>query len=631
MTGLKHQSRFGATASFQKLEGITMKRNLLKVACGSALMAMAAGAQAVTPFQTDVATSIDRGLTWLANNAAYGPSPASCGGDSENSRARGLAVLALLEKRPSGNPADPPQGYTGANATDQSRMRNAVACMLDLVNSTSFYAYRDGNYLMALSLYLRSGGPDKAALVTSGEIPAASQANYDDLITAINRLVDRTLTTQARVANGYAESGYDVQNRAHPYFGMWGYTGAGGDSSTTQFAVAGLASAKSVYSDATWGDPGNRLNGVANDGIGGINGALTRARQHYTQWGSTAGSDNGSCDRIEENEAGHGYYYNYNPSLQQTASGTWVQVMGGATVNDASVQAYLRWLRNHYRHTDLDSMGNSWPSYSYWYYLWSSFKAMELIKASGIAPAPGNIGPDDMGMLAATTDPNPADALAGTCFSGATEYRQLHLDPDALPRVASFGAGGNGFYGDDEKDQYFDYAYKILGYQCYDGSAPIAGTDGRYGCNSAPSNWNTISSQAYALLVLQRATGGACVDSDGDGVCDEDDNCVTTPNPNQEDKDGDGVGDACDNCASTANPNQADQNQNGIGDACEGKCDVDKDGDIDKVDLAAISKNRGKPAASLDQAFDANGDNLITPADVKACIPQCTRANCATQ
>jgi alpha-mannosidase len=34
-------------------------------------------------------------------------------------------------------------------------------------------------------------------------------------------------------------------------------------------------------------------------------------------------------------------------------------------------------------------------------------------------------------------------------------------------------------------------------------------------------------------------------DSDGDGVADDTDNCVSTPNPNQTDSDGDGIGDAC--------------------------------------------------------------------------------------
>ena len=57
-------------------------------------------------------------------------------------------------------------------------------------------------------------------------------------------------------------------------------------------------------------------------------------------------------------------------------------------------------------------------------------------------------------------------------------------------------------------------------------------------------------------------------DTDGDGVLDTVDNCVSTPNPNQADTDGDGIGDVCDNCATVANPDQLDTDGNGIGDLC---------------------------------------------------------------
>jgi hypothetical protein len=59
------------------------------------------------------------------------------------------------------------------------------------------------------------------------------------------------------------------------------------------------------------------------------------------------------------------------------------------------------------------------------------------------------------------------------------------------------------------------------------------------------------------------------VDSDKDGVSDEDDNCPTKVNPKQEDEDGDGVGDACDNCPQVYNKDQKDKDRNGVGDACE--------------------------------------------------------------
>jgi hypothetical protein len=61
------------------------------------------------------------------------------------------------------------------------------------------------------------------------------------------------------------------------------------------------------------------------------------------------------------------------------------------------------------------------------------------------------------------------------------------------------------------------------------------------------------------------------------------------------------------------------------------KCDVDSDGDIDQLDLSLISKARNKPASGPNDLRDANGDGRITVADVQACIPKCTRDNCATQ
>ena len=71
-------------------------------------------------------------------------------------------------------------------------------------------------------------------------------------------------------------------------------------------------------------------------------------------------------------------------------------------------------------------------------------------------------------------------------------------------------------------------------------------------------------------------------DSDGDGIPDADDNCVSTPNPDQLDTDADGFGNACDadddndgaadgsdNCPLVSNPDQADFDLDGIGDSCD--------------------------------------------------------------
>ena len=82
--------------------------------------------------------------------------------------------------------------------------------------------------------------------------------------------------------------------------------------------------------------------------------------------------------------------------------------------------------------------------------------------------------------------------------------------------------------------------------------------------------------------------GGDCPegDMDGDGICDDDDNCPENANPDQTDTDGDGVGDACDNCPEDTNADQADNDGDGAGNVCDDTPDGDvpcvaKGGDTD--------------------------------------------------
>jgi hypothetical protein len=185
-----------------------------------------------------------------------------------------------------------------------------------------------------------------------------------------------------------------------------------------------------------------------------------------------------------------------------------VQLLGGYSLNTAGVQAYLRWLRNHYRWQSLDSMGNSWPDDSFYYYLWSSMKGLLTIQEYGTAPNAGNLGADSLGLLAADADPNTSDTLAGTC-----SVRQVNKDPATVARPAAFGTGGAGYYSAESKSTYFDYAHTLLSYQC---------ANGDFGCNGAPGTWAGGPDRAsWALLVLQRSTGGSCADADKDGKCDQ--------------------------------------------------------------------------------------------------------------
>ena len=74
-------------------------------------------------------------------------------------------------------------------------------------------------------------------------------------------------------------------------------------------------------------------------------------------------------------------------------------------------------------------------------------------------------------------------------------------------------------------------------------------------------------------------------DTDGDGISDENDNCLEQSNPDQADEDGDGWGDACDACPNTLEQEQIDSDGDGVGDACDvcpelsNPSQVDGDGD----------------------------------------------------
>jgi hypothetical protein len=64
--------------------------------------------------------------------------------------------------------------------------------------------------------------------------------------------------------------------------------------------------------------------------------------------------------------------------------------------------------------------------------------------------------------------------------------------------------------------------------------------------------------------------------------------------------------------------------------ATGGSCDVDGDGDIDKLDLREISSSRGQ-TPTVGDPRDANGDGVIDIRDTKICITQCTLLGCAVQ
>ena len=97
---------------------------------------------------------------------------------------------------------------------------------------------------------------------------------------------------------------------------------------------------------------------------------------------------------------------------------------------------------------------------------------------------------------------------------------------------------------------------------------------------------------------------GTTMDSDSDGTNDIIDNCLATPNPNQNDADGDGVGDACDNCPSTGNQDQEDTDEDSIGDACD-HCPSDNNPDC--------GIHTGTPARCITTRGPAAGQPCVFP------------------
>jgi len=563
------------------LRGI-LRKSLTGIAAGTLCLG-ALSAQAITPFEQDVNDAIDAGLQY-ARSQNWFTQLAS----GSNGPGNGMLLLALMEK--TGN-----LGYAGLDPSDQTLARKAACLLIDDGNygdRGGFFSYYDGQVMMALSVYAETGGPD-----VPGEVFGSYNCAARSVRATMDKVVDRSLAAQAKGTPAYGGSP-----------GYWAYTGPGTDSSTTQLTTAGLGAAKGYYKNM--GESADK----AREPL--ITAALDLTSQAYSVNGKNTTNASqcwDTCGDPAKGQAcwGHGYQSTYGApgSNQQTASGTWLQLLGtGKNVNNPAIQNYLRWLRNNYAYSNNISR-DSWPE-AYFYYLWSSSKAYGFIENSGVTPSAGNIGPTSMGTL---------PAKASCTASGFS--REVNRDPAVDTRPAPRGAGGAGYYAGTPKGWYYDYAYRLMSLQ---------GADGRF--PNPNGTWNASADHGYALLVLLRSLGGACLDTDSDGVCDSDDNCPAKANPGQEDGDKDGVGDVCDNCPKVANADQKDTDKDGIGDACEiAKCDLDSDGDIDSADIRLITGLRGQKVPPAPEAADVDNNKYININDARGCTLRCTRPTCATR
>jgi Tol biopolymer transport system component len=114
----------------------------------------------------------------------------------------------------------------------------------------------------------------------------------------------------------------------------------------------------------------------------------------------------------------------------------------------------------------------------------------------------------------------------------------------------------------------------------------------------------------FSSSMVERLPLVSCppVDTDGDTVPDESDNCPFLPNASQANADGDIDGDLCDNCPGVANPSQMDLDGDGVGDpACE-TLDPDGDGRRNALDNCPTIYNPGQEDADEDGRGDACDD-----------------------
>ena len=531
-----------------------------------------ADAQSVSNFAADVNTAVNRGIEYLDRFGAFVSDPS---GLSWSGPAAGLVSLALLEKRVDASPNAVSQGYARATAVDKARIDKLVRSMV-LFRTQPFEAYQNGSEMMGLSLYVRTGGLQSTALDAGVHALDALDQAVDESLDPI----DFSVSPPRLVSTGNIWTGY------------WTYGDAGGyDASGTQFIIAGLSAARGAYMVA---DRGGRL--------AKINQALAYTRavyageidpDSYPGFFTNHALQGQPCSPggpLSASELGKGYglpWITCTPadgilagvsnSSQQTASGLWIQLVGGSNLNSTGIQAYLEWLRNRYQHSTLN--GQAFSHVSYGYYLWTATKAYAFLDRSSLEADPGNLSTADLGVLTPGT---------GSVWAGS----ELHLNPATAGRPMVFGPGGVGYY-DDVREQerwYFDFAYDVISRQCYGGQLAsltippsnaggegipanpcvAGGSDGYFvPVNGRWPGWEkNVAEQVFHILVLQRSVGGSCIDTDNDGLCDTEDNCPSVVNEDQADGDGDGVGDACDNCAPFYNPDQIDADANGIGDAC---------------------------------------------------------------
>jgi hypothetical protein len=534
----------------------------------------------IADFDARVNCGIDAGLAWLRDRWSVRDGFA---GDPT-----ALAALAFLE-RPLGGVGGPAAGFNGLDAADQALVQQAIVWALQHENNLAFWqrepndlgepgamlaagayqptgrelCYLTATSVMALSVYLASGGPE----VIDGV----------DVGAAFRRGVAALVARQNREGCGDGGWGYGMPS-SHPL-------GERADVSCTQMVMAALSAAATI-------EP-------LDDGV------LPRAvRLMDRTEGLADDGDDGTDPDLGARLGVHQYVVDEdwdNVSSSITAAAAWALRLSGRPVSHVKVQRALRWLRDNYafdthsqqpRRNEPDGGDEfSWTRSYHHLYLWLSLKAFDISPRDDgalvcdMSNAPSTCaGPD-----VADCDPPPGRVFAED-IGGV-------LPPDACG------------YPGAERGYYFDYAYWLTARQQADGSWMYGG--------HLP--YQREVDTILGILVLERSLGGICVPDRGNAACD---NCPDVENPEQQDVDGDGVGDVCDSCPRVANADQVDRDGDGVGDACD-VCDGGDDAvdsDADGIPDACEMPPDGTPGCEADGAECATGEPGVCALGERVCV-----------